>query len=189
MVNRAAAALLLAIAAAPAAASDISGIARVIDGDTLAIGDQHIRLDGIDAPETHQICLDAGGRRWTCGIAARDGLAALIGGRSVSCMPRGRDRYGRTLAECSAGGVDLNEAMARRGWALAYLRYSHRYAADEADAREHQRGLWAGAFIAPWDWRHRNKSTVILGAISVPIDAQAALLAPAPSAGRRPARQ
>ena len=49
---------------------------------------------------------------------------------------------------------------------------------SEEDARVNQRGLWQGAFIAPWDWRHRNNKTLILGAFSVPIDAQTILLGP-----------
>ena len=67
----------------------------------------------------------------------------------------------------------------REGWALAFVRYSKTYVADEAAAREARRGIWSGAFIAPWDWRHRNPKTVVLGAVAVPITAQAELLAPA----------
>ncbi|MFZ2082324.1 MAG: thermonuclease family protein, partial [Xanthobacteraceae bacterium] len=65
------------------------------------------------------------------------------------------------------------------GWALAFVQYSKTYVPDEAAAREARRGIWSGAFIAPWDWRHRNQKTVVLGAIAVPINAQAELLAPA----------
>jgi hypothetical protein len=66
--------------------------------------------------------------------------------------------------------------MVREGWALAYVKYSSAYVAVEDEARTRQSGLWQGAFIAPWDWRHRNNKTVILGAFSVPIDAQSILL-------------
>jgi hypothetical protein len=69
--------------------------------------------------------------------------------------------------------------MVREGWALAYVHYSREYLADEDTARARHKGMWAGAFIAPWDWRHRNKTTVILGAATVPVGAQAKLLAPA----------
>jgi hypothetical protein len=73
--------------------------------------------------------------------------------------------------------------MVQRGWALAYVQYSSTYRKVEDDARTHQRGLWQGAFIAPWDWRHRNAKTVILGALNVPITAQAVLLAPSAAEG------
>ena len=66
--------------------------------------------------------------------------------------------------------------MVREGWALAYVKYSSAYGRAEENARTQQRGLWQGAFIAPWDWRHRNNKTVILGAYSVPIGAQKMLL-------------
>jgi hypothetical protein len=73
--------------------------------------------------------------------------------------------------------------MVREGFALAFVRCSTAYVGEEADARKAQRGLWSGAFIAPWDWRHRNRNTVILGPLSVPIDAQKLLLEPASAAG------
>ena len=164
-------------------AADLSGVPSVVDGDTLAIGATKVRLEGIDAPETDQICLNANGVRRTCGIDVRDQLAVHIGGRAVICSPNGTDAYKRTLAICSLGGEDLNAWMVQQGWALAYVRYSSAYRKVEDDARTHQRGLWRGAFIAPWDWRHRNTKTVILGALSVPITAQAVLLAPSATEG------
>ena len=66
--------------------------------------------------------------------------------------------------------------MVRSGWALSFVRYSHVYDADEAAAREARSGLWAGSFISPWVWRHRSKTTIILGAASVPVNAQTILL-------------
>jgi hypothetical protein len=155
----------------------------VVDGDTLVIGAERIRLEGIDAPETDQVCLDRGGARWTCGLTARNRLREHIAGREVSCAPTGADRYRRTLAVCRLAGEDLNGWLVREGLALAYVQYSRAYTADEASARNAQRGMWEGAFIAPWDWRHRDKQTVILGALSVPVTAQAQLLAPASSIG------
>ena len=97
------------------------GRASVIDGDTIAVGSRYVRLHGIDAPETDQVCLDARGERWTCGIAAREHLYSHIAGRAVTCTPHGEDRYGRTLATCSTGGENLNAWMVREGWALAYV--------------------------------------------------------------------
>ncbi len=163
-------------------AADLSGVPRIVDGDTLAIGSTRVRLEGIDAPETDQICLNANGVRWTCGIDARNQLAAHIADREINCTPSGSDIYRRTLAICYLGDEDLNGWMVQKGWALAYVKYSAAYRREEEDARMNQRGLWQGAFIAPWDWRHRNNKTVILGAFSVPIDAQAMLLAPSEGA-------
>ena len=159
-----------------AEAAEISGIPRVVDGDTLVIGATKIRLEGIDAPETDQICLDAKGDHWTCGIEARDRLEAHIAGRVITCLSNGTDVYQRSLATCSLKGENLNAWMVQEGWALAYVKYSSTYQQVERDARVHQRGLWRGAFIAPWDWRHKNSKTEVLGALTVPINAQALLL-------------
>jgi endonuclease YncB( thermonuclease family) len=161
----------------------ISGVARIVDGDTLAIGETKIRLEGIDAPETDQVCLDQNAAKWNCGIVARDHLTEHIDWRPIECTPTGTDRYARTLAVCRLGKENLNAWMVHEGFALAFVKYSRAYVAEEAAAKNAQRGLWSGAFIAPWDWRHRDKSTVVLGARSVPITAQAQLLEPASAAG------
>ena len=76
----------------------------------------------------------------------------------------------------------VQQWMVRSGWALSFVQYSHVYDRDEAIARGAHSGLWAGAFIAPWDWRHRSTATVILGAASVPINAQTILLSAASAA-------
>jgi len=154
----------------------ISGEPRIVDGDTVQISATKIRLAGIDSPETDQVCLDAKGERWACGVAARDALIKYSGGRPWECDLIGTDRYGRALGICFVEGEDVSAWMVRSGWALSFVRYSHDYDRDEAVAREAKAGLWAGAFIAPWDWRHRNEQTVVLGAFSVPVDAQKVLL-------------
>lgn len=154
----------------------VIGIPRIIDGDTVHINETKMRLSGIDAPETDQLCLDAKGQKWACGASAKNELMKYAGERIWTCQIIKIDRYGRSLASCEANNEDIEKWMVRNGWALAYKHYSHKYDADEAAARDTQTGLWSGAFIAPWDWRHRNKKTVILGAASVPINAQEILL-------------
>ena len=141
---------LLETGAAPR--STISGSPTVFDGDTLKIGAHWIRLHGIDAPEGAQICR-ADGARWRCGERAAHALAKRIGGRPVACEERDRDRYGRIVALCRAGGEDLNAWMVERGWALAYRRFSRAYVDEERTARAARRGIWRGDFVAPWDWR------------------------------------
>jgi endonuclease YncB( thermonuclease family) len=146
--------------AAPQASlkATLQGIPRVGDGDTLIINGTHIRLEGIDAPETDQVCLDAKGARWTCGIEARDRLREHVAGREISCVDKGVDSYNRALATCSLAGEDLNCWLVRQGIALAYVQYSHRCVDSETEARKASRGLWSGAFVAPWEWRHRDKA-------------------------------
>jgi endonuclease YncB( thermonuclease family) len=187
-------ALTLCLWVATAAAQQASpkqilvGVPRIVDGDTLIINGNHIRLEGVDAPETDQICLDSNGARWTCGIEARDRLKEHLAAREISCADRGTDRHKRTLAVCSLAGEDLNHWLVREGWALAYVRYSRAYVDAEIEARNTLRGLWSGAFIAPWNWRQRDKETVILGALTVPVNVQSMLLAP-PSAMGAPSAE
>jgi endonuclease YncB( thermonuclease family) len=173
--------MALAILAFPASAfaDDIVGVPKIRDGDQFTINSARLRLAGIDAPALDQLCLNKQGERWTCGLAARDALIARAGDKSWTCAPVRTDRFGRTVVRCQAGGEDIQQWMVKNGWALAYVQYSKVYEADEKEARAANAGIWAGAFIAPWDWRVRNKKTTILGAVKPPEKASAILLASA----------
>ena len=94
-------------------------------------------------------------------------------------MRQPADRRGRIVARCEVDGEDIQKWLVKSGWALSYVRVSHDYDADEKAAREAKAGMWQGAFIAPWDWRVRNKKTAILGAAKPPPKALAILLASA----------
>lgn len=144
--------------ASPGPAPTVLAGVRAVDGDTLRAGAERIRLIGIDAPEKQQTCRDARGGSWACGLAASERLAALIAQGPVACAPRGRDRYGRTLAVCSAGAVaDIGRVMVREGYAVSYMDRDGRYLADESAARDDGAGLWRGAFERPADWRRRHR--------------------------------
>ncbi|MEQ8348935.1 MAG: thermonuclease family protein [Sneathiellaceae bacterium] len=131
----------------------LAGRASVIDGDTLEIHGERIRLSGIDAPEASQQCQTAAGAAWPCGRRAAQALDARIGSRVVSCQTQSRDRYGRFIATCHLETVDLGAWLVRNGWALAYRRYSTDYVDEEHAARVDRAGIWAGAFVAPWVYR------------------------------------
>jgi endonuclease YncB( thermonuclease family) len=159
-------------------ASDIVGTPSamdITDGDTVIVARTKIRLLDLDAPETDQICLDRNGEFWRCGIAARDALIKWAATKQWTCHLTGQQTYNRSLASCFVDNEDVSEWMVRAGWAMSPNNgkgYSHRFDADERLAREGKNGIWSGAFIAPWNWRTRNCKTEILGATSVPIDAQ-----------------
>jgi endonuclease YncB( thermonuclease family) len=172
-------AIVLLLLPAIAGAADITGTAKVREGDSVLIGSTRIRLGGIDAPSVDQLCLNNSGERWTCGVAARDELIKYADNKTWTCHVRQTDRRGRQVARCEVDGEDIQKWMVKNGWALSYVRFSHDYDADEKAAREAKAGMWHGAFIAPWDWRVRNKKTTILGAAKPPPNANAILLASA----------
>lgn len=153
--------LLLAIsgllAALPAAATTvISGPAQVIDGDSLSVSGLSIRLFGIDAPEGQQTC-NRKGEAWACGEEASRQLQAMIGDSLVRCEGFGFDDYGRTLAICRAGAVDLNRAMVSAGWATAFRKYSTLYVDQEEVAKDSRFGIWDATFISPEEYRAASK--------------------------------
>ena len=136
----------------PAPAS-ISGTASVIDGDTLEIHGERIRLEGVDAPEAHQQCKDAGGKFWRCGQVAANQLDNWIGDNPVSCTTHGREKWGRLLATCTVRGASVQEWLVSHGYALAYRSFSTAYVPAEEKAHAARAGVWAGEFVEPWDWR------------------------------------
>lgn len=149
--------LLGGVIATAAVARNPGGPATVIDGDTLVVGDENVRLFGIDAPELHQSCR-RDGQEWPCGTAAADQLSRLVAGQQVFCDSMGVDQYQRTLAHCVAGTTDINRTMVALGYALAYRRYSQDYVPAEAAAQTATRGIWAGSFERPDEYRRAGRS-------------------------------
>ena len=96
---------------ASAAAADITGKARPIDGDTLEIAGARIRLFAIDAPALDQTCT-AGARSWRCGEEAMFALANAMLEHWVRCEEKGRAADGALVAVCYVGPYDLGARMA-----------------------------------------------------------------------------
>lgn len=136
----------------------ISGAPRVIDGDTIDVDGQRIRIHGIDAPESAQNCA-RDGVTWLCGQEAGARLRALVRGAQVKCEAIDKDRYGRIVGKCFANGADVGAEMVSEGLALAYRQYSTDYVQAEASAKAAQRGMWAGEFVEPWNWRRGDRLT------------------------------
>ncbi len=99
--------IALCLPATPAL-GDVAGVASVIDGDTIEVHGQRIRLHGIDAPESRQLCL-SDGKPWRCGKDAANALADKIARRPVTCEDLGRDRYKRIIGRCTVAGEDMGE--------------------------------------------------------------------------------
>ena len=129
------------------------GQAIITDGDTIRIGNERIRLYGIDSPEQQQTCLDEKDEEWSCGKDATEALRRFIGNSEVYCQQKDIDRYGRIVAVCFKDGQDINEWMVSNGWAVAYRRYSLDYVDEEMLASSSGVGIWRGKFELPEEWR------------------------------------
>ncbi|MEI8179541.1 thermonuclease family protein [Aestuariivirga sp.] len=136
---------------------DETGSFVAVDGDSLRKDGKDYRLHAIDAPELFQTCWKADDSEYNCGRAARDELRRLIGNATVTCQVLDTDRYGRSVSECRAGSVNLNEAMVRAGWAIAYTRHGQDHAAAQEEARAAKRGIWQGRFQTPEAFRNANR--------------------------------
>jgi endonuclease YncB( thermonuclease family) len=147
------------ISGAPRNPQTISGRASVIDGDTIEIRGERIRLFGIDAPESDQSCT-VQGKTFPVGQRAAFALADKIASRVVDCRPKDLDRFNRPVAACSVTGEDINAWMAANGWALAYRYFSRDYVSQEEQASKRKLGIWqCNDFVAPWDWRRDHPQT------------------------------
>lgn len=147
--------LVLLAAWAPSGFADaLVGVVHVIDGDTIDIAGQRIRLWGIDAPEGRQTCT-ADGKPYYCGDESTAALRAIAEQKQAACERKDTDRFGRIVALCRVSGRDIGALMVRQGNALAFRRYSFDYVQDENAARMARAGMWRGEFDAPWDWRRR----------------------------------
>jgi endonuclease YncB( thermonuclease family) len=138
-----------------AAPGDLRGAVRVVDGDTLDLEGQRVRLEGIDAPEIPQSCPSSVGT-WDCGKAAARALKDLVAGQQVACRNRGTDKYGRMLGVCFVADRDINAEMVRQGHAWAFVKYSKSYVEEEAHARAARIGIWQGQAEPAWVYREKR---------------------------------
>ena len=147
----------------PAAAQEntepsvITGRAAVLEGDTIEINGQVIRLHGIDAPQHRQTCRDRRGAVYRCGLKSKTALDLFLWSNEITCHILSSDKYGRKLANCSLGQVDVADWLVRQGHALAFKKYSYVYINAENEARKAKRGLWSGKFRMPWEWRDQRR--------------------------------
>jgi endonuclease YncB( thermonuclease family) len=132
------------------------GRASAVAGDTLRIGNDVVRLAGIEAPEWEQRCVRPGNRRWRCGMAATEALSARLKGTSVSCTKSGLDDSGRILGRCRIGADDLGALMVREGHVFASTGFLARYGAIEAEAKARKVGVWSGEAERPEEFRQRR---------------------------------
>ena len=147
-------------------ASAASPIVR--DANTIQLGEATYRLDGVDAPELDQICIDDHADPWSCGVDARDQLSRLVGGHPVHCDDLGADKAHRKrhLGLCTVQGetTSLNQQLIRLGFAIP-LQPSAKsgFDKDQAAAKDDRKGMWKGCFAAPQEFRLGKKDGALLG--------------------------
>lgn len=137
-------------------AASVGAEVRVVDGDTLEVSGETMRINGIDAPEAGQKCATKRGSEWACGREAVAAMAALVEGKEVSCDKRELYRYGRWIATCFAGGVDVGEALVVSGHAWAFLRFSDVYESQQSIAQAAELGIWQAPTQTPWEFREER---------------------------------
>jgi endonuclease YncB( thermonuclease family) len=126
---------------------------RIVDGETIGLGERIVRLAGIAAPARGEACRSTAGEAFDCGGAAAAALTRRVAGRAVACRIVGQDGFGRGLGQCDAAGADLNRALVGGGYAIAT---GSALRTNEMEARQSARGLWAHAAGAPPAWRSRD---------------------------------
>jgi endonuclease YncB( thermonuclease family) len=136
-------------------AKEINGKARIVDGDTVEINNNMIRLLGIDAFEIKQECFKKDNTKYKCGEQSALILATIISSQPVRCMAEKKDHYKRWLATCYIGKLDINENMVLYGYAFSYK--SNKYKTTEKKAKKIRAGAWSGEFTYPWEWRKSKR--------------------------------
>ena len=129
----------------------------MVDGDTIHIKKNKIRLHGIDAPEIDQTC-KIKDKVWYCGLESSLALKKLVLDNNINCVVSEIDQYKRYIAECFINNQNINKLMVRNGWAIAYRYYSLDFVEDEKLAKKDKIGLWQGQFQEPYLYRKTKKN-------------------------------
>jgi endonuclease YncB( thermonuclease family) len=135
-----------------------SGTAKVIDGDSIRVGEKEVRLFGIDAPEYSQNCFDERNLEYPCGEISQKFLFKLAHKKDVECFYAELDKYKRYLAKCFIKETSINEEIIKNGMAVIYDFNNSEEDLEklEETAKEQKIGIWRGAFELPKDYRKKH---------------------------------
>lgn len=146
--------LLWTVMSSAMAGTLIGRVVKIADGDTLTMviddRQEKIRLSEIDTPE----------RKQPFGMRAKQALAEMTFGKTITVETSTRDRYGRVIGHVVVADLDVNAELVRLGYAWVYRRYSDdpELIRLEQIARAEGLGLWAGGNpIPPWEWRRGRR--------------------------------
>lgn len=125
------------VMAGPAIANEVHGPVEVIDGATMVVAGQTVRLADIAVPSLGTRCVWHG-KPLDCGILARAGLKDITAGAIIVCIPVGANAH-----HCKDGGFDLAFGQIHAGWAVPLKAAPSHYHKKMQDAKEHRRALWS----------------------------------------------
>ena len=149
--------IFVCLSAVSAQAADITGPVRVVDGNTLDVGGQVVRLYGIQAPHLEQTCRTRKGQEQQCGRISSMGLTEMVRGPEARCEDKGLDTEGRRHALCFIGWLNLSEEMVASGYALADPVTGADFQRAETFAQARKEGLWRTEFTKPWEWQGQGQ--------------------------------
>ncbi len=131
----------------------ISGISRIVKGDTLTLSGRIVRLFGVASPDISQTCADNQGRGYRCGQQSISWLSGWLAENVIKCHILGEDKQGVLTGVCMLGPYDIGAAIVNAGWAVADTKQTQIYLNYQNQASQSKRGLWQGKFYMPWDWQ------------------------------------
>lgn len=172
--------------AASSSEGTLVGRASVIDGDTIEIHGERVRFNGIDAPESAQLCSDAGGRTYRCGARSAKALSEWLATSSpMACKFVERDQYGRFVGNCSrADGSSVQRWLVRSGYAMDWPRYSNgAFTKEQSAARSEKIGIWQGTVQPPWEWRAAQRGKADTRSVVSPMPSAASPAAASEQSG------
>ena len=137
-------------------AAELSGMARVIDGDTIEVHGTVVRLFGIDAAESGQRCVTSQRQIVRPGDMASERLETLVKD-GVTCNGDQYDAFGRLIATCATpSGANINRTLVQEGLAWAFVKYSDAFVIEEQRARDARLAVWQLACEQPWVFREKR---------------------------------
>lgn len=129
----------------------VQGLAEVLNGHTLIIDNEELRLFGIEAPEIHQICNEL-----NLGKMSKEFLEQLTRGKLVICKGRQRDKKRRLLVYCTADDTDINSVMVKSGYAFNFKWFTSQYDKEEKFAKDNLLPVWKNGCENPFFYRNRR---------------------------------